>query len=77
LDEGAFPRRAETISGQAVERFKKIYWRLIEDGYYLPPSAYEVLFLSYAHSRDEIEGLADSLTRNLLQTSGDRIKDSK
>jgi glutamate-1-semialdehyde aminotransferase len=77
LDEGAFPRRVKTISIRAVERFKQIYWGLIEDGYYLPPSAYEVLFISYAHSRDEIKGLAESVAKNLLQTSGDRIKDAK
>jgi len=77
FDEGAFPRRTETISLRAVERFKKIYWTLIEEGYYFPPSAYEVLFISYAHSRDEISGLAESITKSLLQTSGDRIKDAK
>jgi glutamate-1-semialdehyde 2,1-aminomutase len=65
LDEGAFPRRHDEISNQAVERFKKIYWKLLEDGYYLPPSAYEVLFISFSHSPEEIEGLAASIVRNL------------
>jgi glutamate-1-semialdehyde 2,1-aminomutase len=65
LDEGAFPRRHDTISEKAVERFKNIYWRVLEDGYYLPPSAYEVLFLSFAHSPEEVEALAASIVRNL------------
>jgi glutamate-1-semialdehyde 2,1-aminomutase len=65
FDEGIFPRRHDTIAKQAVERFKKIYWKLLEDGYYLPPSAYEVLFISSAHSPEEIEGLAASIVRNL------------
>ena len=65
LDDGSFPRRHDAISDQAIERFKKIYWRLLEDGYYVPPSVYEVLFISAAHSPEEIEGLAASVVRNL------------
>jgi glutamate-1-semialdehyde 2,1-aminomutase len=65
LEEGIFPRRHDTISERAVERFKSIYWELLEDGYYLPPSAYEVLFISFAHSPEEIEGLAGSTVKNL------------
>jgi glutamate-1-semialdehyde 2,1-aminomutase len=77
LEEGGFPRRADAISVNAVGRFKKIYWRLIEDGYYLPPSAYEVLFISFAHSPSEIKGLAESIVKNLLQTVQARAKEAK
>ena len=77
LDEGDFPRRSDTISGLAVERFKNIYWRLLENGYYLPPSAYEVLFISYAHSTEEIEGLAESIIKSLLQLSCARLRNAK
>lgn len=65
LEEGSFPRRHDTISEHAIERFKNIYWNLLEDGYYLPPSAYEVLFFSNAHLSEEIEGLAASIVKNL------------
>jgi len=65
LDNGAFPRRHDTISERAIVRFKTIYWKLLEDGYYLPPSAYEVLFISFAHSPEEVEGLASSIVRSL------------
>ena len=65
LDKGAFPRRHDTISELAVERFKNIYWKLLEDGFYLPPSAYEVMFISFAHTPEEIEGLARSIVKNL------------
>lgn len=71
LDEGRFPRKPDEISGRAIERFKNIYWRLLEDGYYLPPSAFEVLFISSAHSSDEMEGLALSVARNLRQSQSD------
>jgi glutamate-1-semialdehyde 2,1-aminomutase len=77
LDEGAFPRRPEAISSLAVERFKDIYWGLIEDGFYLPPSAYEVMFISLAHSPEEIKGLTASIVKNLRQTSDSRAKDKK
>jgi len=65
LDESPLPRRPEMISPKAVERFTRIYWNLINDGYYLPPSAYEVLFISAAHSVEDVEGLARSINRNL------------
>lgn len=65
FDETGFPRRADSISAKAVERFRRLYWGLMEDGYYLPPSAYEVLFISRAHTQEEIEGLADSIAKNL------------
>jgi glutamate-1-semialdehyde 2,1-aminomutase len=77
LDEGTFPRRPEAISSLAVERFKNIFWKLIEDGYYLPPSAYEVMFISFANSPKEIKGLAESIVKNLRQTSRDTAKDKK
>jgi len=65
LDAGQFPRRADRISPLAVKRFKNIYWDLIREGYYLPPSAYEVFFLSAAHTLEEVKGLALSILRNL------------
>jgi glutamate-1-semialdehyde 2,1-aminomutase len=65
LDEKPLPRRPDRISGQAVERFKGIYWTLLDDGFYLPPSAYEVLFLSAAHSTEDVEALAASIGRTL------------
>ena len=65
FDEGELPRRHDTISGRAITRFKKIYWKLLEDGYYLPPSAYEVLFISSAHSLEEIEAFVNRIGRNL------------
>jgi len=77
FDKGAFPRNAGTISGQAVERFKQLYWGVMDDGFYLPPSAYEVMFISYAHSRDDIEALSVSLVKNLRQLSGDLAEETK
>lgn len=58
LDETPFPRKADAISQTAMERFTGIYWHLLAKGHYLPPSSYEVLFLSTAHSNNEVETLA-------------------
>jgi glutamate-1-semialdehyde 2,1-aminomutase len=61
FDASEFPRRADKISAIAMKRFKKIYWNLLERGFYLPPSSYEVLFISAAHSKEEVEGLAKAI----------------
>ncbi len=67
LDELEFPRRADRISQIAMERFKKIYGKLLEKGFYLPPSSYEVLFLSSAHTEKDIDSLANALVKELRQ----------
>jgi glutamate-1-semialdehyde 2,1-aminomutase len=65
LENGPLPRRADAISNAAMERFKKIYWPLVERGYYLPPSSYEVLFVSAAHTEDDVRGLAVAIAEEL------------
>ncbi|MBN1550281.1 glutamate-1-semialdehyde 2,1-aminomutase, partial [bacterium] len=65
LDSGKFPRSASAIAPIAMERFKSIYWRLLEKGYYLPPSSFEVLFLSAAHTESEVLGFAGTLIKEL------------
>lgn len=62
LDTGEFPRRATDISDAAMKRFVQIYWGLLEKGQYLPPSSYEVLFLSSAHTMENVDSLADALS---------------
>lgn len=74
LDDGELPRRADRISSRAVKRFKDIYWKLLEEGYYLPPSAYEVLFISAAHRVAEIEGLAESTIKNLAALPASKLQ---
>lgn len=61
LAAGALPRRADGISAAAVDRFGAVHRPLLERGHYLPPSAYEVLFLSTAHTAAEVERLAADL----------------
>lgn len=63
LDSGDLPKRPEQISPKAIERFNAIFWKVLENGYYLPPSGYEVLFLSTAHTDKDVEGLANEVIR--------------
>jgi glutamate-1-semialdehyde 2,1-aminomutase len=60
MNDSAFPRSADTISSEAMDRFTAIYGSLLENGLYLPPSSYEVLFLSIAHTRSDIDHLVNS-----------------
>ncbi len=59
--EGAFPPDADHIDPKAIERFNLMYQKVLEQGVYLPPSAYEVLFLSAAHTEAHIDKLVAAL----------------
>jgi glutamate-1-semialdehyde 2,1-aminomutase len=61
LAPGPTPRRADRISPEAAKRYNAIHGRLLDRGVYLAPSAYEVGFLSMAHSSDDVEFLAREL----------------
>lgn len=58
---GAIPTQAEKIAPEAVTAFKSRYGQWLEAGFYLPPSAYEVGFLSAAHSPDHVDRLVAAL----------------
>lgn len=58
---GAIPNQAEKIAPEAVAAFKSRYGQWLDAGFYLPPSAYEVGFLSAAHSPDHVERLVAAL----------------
>lgn len=61
LAEGAIPRRPENISTAARDRYVTLHAKLLDRGLYLAPSAFEVAFLSTAHTAEHIERLADAL----------------
>jgi glutamate-1-semialdehyde 2,1-aminomutase len=65
LCEAEVPRRADRIDPRAVERFNRIHGPLLDRGLYLPPSAYEVLFLSAAHTPEQIRTLVQEIVRAL------------
>ncbi|MFO0594646.1 MAG: glutamate-1-semialdehyde 2,1-aminomutase [Myxococcaceae bacterium] len=59
--EGPAPTRAEQVEPAAVAAFKERYHRWLDAGIYLPPSAWEVGFLSSAHTTEDVERLAAAL----------------
>jgi glutamate-1-semialdehyde 2,1-aminomutase len=65
LDECELPKKPAAISAVAMERYKALYWPLLEKGFYLPPSPYEVMFLSASHSEQEVAKFADALISQL------------
>ena len=58
---GAIPTQAEQVSDAAIAGFKQRYGGWLERGLYLPPSAWEVGFLSSAHTTADLERLVAAL----------------
>ena len=60
----ALPVAASSISAGAIEEYHRRYRGWLAHGVYLPPSAYEVCFLSAAHTRADVDKLLDVLAIN-------------
>lgn len=69
LHEGPAPRAAITLSEKNSDRFASIFHAMLARGIYLPPSAYEVCFLSLAHTTADIEHFAGALGETLALTA--------
>lgn len=65
LQPGEPPRSAETIAGEAAERYRAIFHGLLERGISLAPSVYEVGFLSLAHNEEQLDRFAAALAEVL------------
>jgi glutamate-1-semialdehyde 2,1-aminomutase len=63
------PHRAEDISSDSTKIYAKLFKRLIDSGIYLAPSAYEVGFISTAHSLDNLKSAADTIAAALREKS--------
>lgn len=61
LQDGALPRTAEAIDGNAGARFAPLFQGLLDKGITIAPSAYEVGFLSAAHTAADIDTFANTL----------------
>ena len=66
LDEDAAPRRAVTLGPRAVQRFAALFHAMLARGVYLPPSAYEVCFLSASFGEEDLQYFANALKESLL-----------
>jgi len=48
-------RNFDDVRSTNIERFKKFFAEMLKEGIYLAPSAYEAMFVSLAHSNQDIE----------------------
>ncbi|MEM7310535.1 MAG: glutamate-1-semialdehyde 2,1-aminomutase [Planctomycetota bacterium] len=65
LQPGAAPRRADAIEDAGAERYRELFHGLLARGISLAPSAYEVGFLSLAHTEDDLDRLATAVAELL------------
>ncbi len=72
LHDGPAPRAAITLSERNSERFASIFHAMLARGIYLAPSAYEVGFLSLAHTTADIEHFATALGE-AIQLTAERV----
>ncbi|MFT7670141.1 MAG: glutamate-1-semialdehyde 2,1-aminomutase [Planctomycetota bacterium] len=61
LQAGDAPRRADAIGDKAPDLYRQIFHGLLRRGVTIAPSAYEVGFLSLAHTAQDIEKFATAL----------------
>ncbi|WP_429097589.1 glutamate-1-semialdehyde 2,1-aminomutase [Aeromonas media] len=62
--------RYEQVTRCNMERFKRFYHLMLEEGVYLAPSAYEAGFLSLAHGDKEIEHTLAAAERSFAKMAG-------
>ena len=55
------PRAAEAVSPDAADRYRPLFHALLDRGISLAPSAFEVGFLSLAHSVGDVERFAEAV----------------
>ena len=55
------PRSAEALDANAAKVYARIFHSLLDGGIALAPSAFEIAFLSLAHTRRDIDRLAEGL----------------
>ena len=67
FDKGEPPRRADQIPSSCAEPYAKFFHACLKRGVHLAPSAYEVGFLSTAHTEADIDRAVDVFTTSLRE----------
>jgi glutamate-1-semialdehyde 2,1-aminomutase len=55
------PHNFSQITPEHVSRYKDFFWHMVQNGIYIPPSAYEAFFLSTAHTDRQLEKVLQSV----------------
>jgi glutamate-1-semialdehyde 2,1-aminomutase len=63
------PRTAVSLAKDATTRFAALFHAMLARGIYLPPSPYEVCFLSLAHREQDLERFAAALRESLASAA--------
>ena len=79
LQGGEPPRTAECIADSAAEHYRILFHSLMEEGIAIAPSAYEVGFLSLAHTSEDLQRFVRAMGRALdkLDVETPRMKRSR
>jgi glutamate-1-semialdehyde 2,1-aminomutase len=65
--EGEAPRRADQIDNSAADKYKQLFHGLLEQGISIAPSAFEVGFVSLAHSEADLVRFAEAVAKTLAE----------
>ena len=68
------PHAPAEIKAEAVERFNRRHYDLLQNGYYFPPSAYEVCFISTAHTTEVLSEAADKIAEVFTSETNEEMK---
>ncbi|MFH1373209.1 MAG: glutamate-1-semialdehyde 2,1-aminomutase [bacterium] len=66
------PRAADRVKSSGIEKFNRIHGHLLDQGIYLPPSGYEVCFVSATHTEEMLSATAEKITRIIHRSLGDQ-----
>ncbi len=66
----ATPTNFAEVQSQDVERFKRFYHLMLDQGVYLPPSAVEAFFFSSAHTQGDIAATVDAAGKAFAAVAG-------
>lgn len=58
---GKTPRNYSEALKLNKDAFMRFFWKLLEKGIFFPPSQFEVCFLSYAHSKEDLEKTSQAI----------------
>lgn len=64
---GEKPSNYEDAMKLDRERYLRLYWKLLEQGVFIPPSQYEVCFVSTAHSDEDVEKTVEAFEKCLKE----------
>ncbi|MDH4035282.1 MAG: hypothetical protein OEV80_15935, partial [candidate division Zixibacteria bacterium] len=57
------PRSAAAIDSDGIAHYNRMHTRMLNAGIYLPPSGYEVCFLSTVHTDEVLNEAAETIAR--------------